>query len=63
MQFLKDGVQIVVHVMKLFSCSAQPRLKFTLLINVKMPTIVSRINHRLWISKPSISIYLDYFSF
>ena len=39
---------------KLFSCLAQLRLKFILLINVKMPTIVgiltfmSRINYRLW---------------
>ena len=47
-------------VIKLFSCSAQLRLKFILLINVKMPTIVgiltfmSRINYRLWSSKPSI---------
>ena len=38
---------------KLFSCSAQLRLKFILLINVKMPTIVgiltfiSRINYKL----------------
>ena len=56
---------------KLFSCSAQLRLKFILLINVKMPTIVrkmvgiltfiSRINYRLWSSKPSILIYLGYF--
>ena len=55
-------------VIKLFSCSAQLRLKFILLINVKMPTIVgvltfiSRINYRLWSSKLSISIYLGYFS-
>ena len=41
-------------VTKLFLCSAQLRLKFILLINVKMPTIVgiltfiSRINYRLW---------------
>ena len=54
-------------VIKLFSCSAQLRLKFILLINVKMPTIVgiltfiSRINYRLLSSKPSISIYLGYF--
>ena len=40
-------------VMKLFSCSAQLRLKFILLINVKRPTIVglltfiSRINYML----------------
>ena len=43
---------------------AQLRLKFILLINVKMPTIVgfltfiSRINYRLLSSKPSISIYM-----
>ena len=55
------------EVIKLFSCSAQLRLKSILLINVKMPTIVSiltfisRINYRLWSSKPSISIYLGYF--
>ena len=47
--------------------SAQLRLKFILLINVKMPTIVgiltfiSRINQRLCHSKPSISIYLHCF--
>ena len=52
-----------LEVMKLFSCSAQLRLKFILLINVKMPTIVgiltfiSRINYRLWLSKPGISVY------
>ena len=28
------------EVIKLFSCSAQLRLKFILLINVKMPTVV-----------------------
>ena len=39
-----------LKVIKLFSCSTQLRLKFILLINVKMPTIVgiltfiSRIN-------------------
>ena len=39
------------EVIKLFSCSAELRLKFILLINVKMPTIVgiltfiSRINY------------------
>ena len=39
---------------KLFSCSAQLRLKFIVLINVKMPTIVgiltfiSMLNYRLW---------------
>ena len=41
------------EVIKLFSCSAQLRLKFIVLINVKMPTIVgiltfiSKINYRL----------------
>ena len=71
-------------VIKHFSCSAQLKLKFILLINVKMPTIminvemptivgtlmptivgiltfISTINYRLQSSKPSISIYLDYF--
>ena len=54
------------EVIKLFSCSAEPRLKFILLINVKMPTIVgiltfiSRINYRLWHSKAPFSIYLGY---
>ena len=56
------------EVIKLFSCSAQLRLKFILLINVKMPTIVgiftfiSSINYRLWSFKPSMTIYLGYFS-
>ena len=42
------------EVIKLFSCSAQLRLKFILPINVKMPTIVgiltfiSMINYRIW---------------
>ena len=50
-----DFVNILIkpgpEVIKLFSCSAQLRLKFILLINVKMPTIVgiltfiSRINY------------------
>ena len=41
------------EVIKLFSCSTQRRLKFILLINVKMPTMVgiltfiSRINYKL----------------
>ena len=54
-------------VIKLFSCSDKLRLKFILLINVKMPTIVgiltfiSRINYRLWSSEPSISIFSCYF--
>ena len=57
-----------LEVIKNFSCSAQLRLKFILLINVKMPTTVgiltfiSSINYRLCRSKPKISIYyLGYF--
>ena len=44
------------EVIKLFSCSTQLRLKFILLINVKMPTVVgiltfiSRINYKLCLS-------------
>ena len=51
---------------KTFFSSAQLRLKFILLINVKMPTIVgiltfmSRIYYRLDILNP-VSIHLDYF--
>ena len=47
--YLIPGAEVI----KLFSCSAQLRLKLILLINVKMPTIVgiltfiSRINYRL----------------
>ena len=43
-------------------------MKFILLINVKMPTIVgiltfmSRINDWLWLFKPEISIDFGYFS-
>ena len=40
--------------------STQLRLKFILPVNVKMPTFISRINYRLWRSKPEISIYLVY---
>ena len=55
-------------VIKLFSCSAQVRLKFILLMNVKMPTIfgiltfIRGIYYMLLKSKPSISRYLGYFS-
>ena len=44
---LRPGPEVI----KLFSCSTQLRLKFILLINVKMPTVVgiltfmSRINY------------------
>ena len=55
-------------VIKLFSCSAQLRLKLIMLINVKMTiidsilTLISRIKYRLWYSKSEISIYFGYFS-
>ena len=56
------------EVIKLFSCSAQLRLKFILLINVKMPTIVgiltfiSRINYQILRYEPEFSTNFDYFS-
>ena len=59
----------IPKVMKRFSCLAQLRLIFNQLINVKMSTIIgiltfiSRINHRLWSSKPSISTYLAILEF
>ena len=63
-QVVNPGLEVI----KLFSRSTQLRLKFILLINVKMPTVVgiltfiSRINYRLSLSKPEISIYLGYIS-
>ena len=59
---VKSGPEAI----KLFSCSFQPRLKFILLINVKMPTIVviltfiSRINYWLHLSRPkrAISVFM-----
>ena len=56
------------EVIKLFSCSAQLRLKFILLINVKMPTIVgiltfmSRINYHILRYEPKFSANFDYLS-
>ena len=49
----------VIH----FSCSAHLRLKFILLINVKMPTIsfISRINYMLSGFIPKNLVYLGYF--
>ena len=53
---------------KAFSCSTQLRLKFILLINVKMPTTVgiltfiSKINCRLWCYEPELSVYFGYIS-
>ena len=55
------------EVIKLFSSSAQLRLKFIRLINVKTPTIVristfiSGINYRILSSERENSIYLGYF--
>ena len=55
-------------VIKLFSYSAQMRLKFILLINVKLPTTVgiltfiSKINYRLMGFMPEFSTDLGYFS-
>ena len=52
------GVRSGSKVIKLFSCSTQLSLKFILLINVKMSTLVgiltfmSRINDWLWGFKP-----------
>ena len=67
--FIKGNNSIaVIHILacpeviKLFSCSAQLRLKFILLITiVGILTFMSRINYRSWHYKPSISIYLGYF--
>ena len=50
---VETALKPVTEVIKLFPCSAQLRLKFILLVNVKMPTIVgiltfiSRINYSL----------------
>ena len=56
------------EVIKLFSCSAQLSLKFILLINVKMPTIVgiltfmSRINYWFLSFETEFSTIFDYFN-
>ena len=55
------------EVMKILSCSIQLSMKFFLLINVKMPTIVgiltfiSRKNSIIGISKPGKIEFLDIF--
>ena len=52
---------------KTFSCATRLKLKFILLINVKMPTIVgiltfmSRINYQLLNIEPDFAICFDYF--
>ena len=56
------------EVIKLFSCSAQLRLKFILLINVKMPTIVgiltfmSKINYLFLSFESEFSTNFYYFN-
>ena len=58
------GPEVIMH----FSCSAQLRLKFILLINVKMPTIVgiltfiSRINYQFLSFETEFSTYFEYFN-
>ena len=55
-------------IIKLFSCSTQLRLKYILLINVKMPTIVgiltfmSRINYSFLGLEPEFSNNFDNFN-
>ena len=55
------------EVIKLFSCSTQLNMKFFLLINVKMPTIVgiltflSEKNSILGLSEPKKAEFLDIF--
>ena len=55
------------EVIKLFSCSTQLSMKFFLLINVKMPTVVgiltfmSRKNRILGLSEPAKAESLDIF--
>ena len=55
------------ELIKLFSCSTQLSMKFFLLINVKMPTIVgiltfmSRKNSILGLSEPIKAEFLHYF--
>ena len=56
------------EVIKLFSCSTQLRLKFIMLINVKMPIIVgiltfmSIINYMILHSESGFSTYFDKFN-
>ena len=62
------GLRPGPEVIKLFSCSTQLSLKFLLLINVKMPTIVgiltfiSRRNYQFLRVEPEFSTNFDYFS-
>ena len=61
---LKTGPKVI----KLFSCSAQLSLKFILLLNVKMPTIVgiltfmSSINYKFLSFEPEFSTIFYYFN-
>ena len=60
---LKIGPKVI----KLFACSTQLNMKFFLLINVKMPTIVgiltfiSRKNSIIGLSEPKKAEFLDIF--
>ena len=62
------GHYVSPEVIKLFSCSAQLRLKFILLLNVKMPTVVgiltfiNRINYCRMGFMPEFSTDSGYFS-
>ena len=64
---LKDHTKPGPEVIKLFSCSTQPRMKFFRLINVKMPTIVGILtfmsgkNSILGLSEPKKAEFLDIF--
>ena len=65
-----NGQQSGPEVIKLFSCSAQVSMKFFLLINVKMPTIVgiltfiSRKNSILVLPEPEKKVaFLGIFIF
>ena len=68
MEFLTVSDKPGLEVIKLFSCSAQLRLKFILLINVKMPTTVgiltfmSRINYWFLNIEPEFSTIFYYFN-
>ena len=62
-----SGVKPGTKVIKLFSCSTQLSMKFFLLINVKMPTVVgiftfmSGKNSILGLSEPKTAELLDIF--
>ena len=51
-KLIKSGLQVI----KLFSCSTQLSIKFIMLINVKMPTIVGILSFISKINTPSKSL-------